>query len=46
LQSATNLTAPVWQNLGRPVTATNGTVSALDIPADVPQRFYRVQLVQ
>ena len=46
LQSATNLTAPAWQNLGSPVTATNGTVSTLDIPAGVPQRFYRVQLVQ
>jgi hypothetical protein len=43
LQYATNLIAPVWQNLGSPITATNGTVNAVDIPAADAQRFYRVQ---
>ena len=46
LQYATNLAVPVWQNLGSPITATNGTVSASDIPGGDLQRFYRVQLVQ
>jgi hypothetical protein len=46
LQYTTNLVAPVWQNLGSPITATNGTVSTSDIPGEDLQRFYRVQLVQ
>lgn len=46
LQFTTNLVAPVWQNLGDPITATNGTVSASDAGATDAQRFYRVQLVK
>lgn len=46
LQYATNLVAPVWQNLGSPITATNGSVSTVDIPGMDTQRFYRVQLEQ
>jgi hypothetical protein len=43
LQYATNLVAPVWQNLGNPITATNGTVNATDVPGADAQRFYRLQ---
>jgi hypothetical protein len=46
LQYTTNLIAPMWQNLGNPITATNGSVSASDIPGTNAQRFYRVQWVQ
>ena len=46
LQYATNLVAPVWQNLGSSITATNGTVSTSDFPGADLQRFYRVQWVQ
>jgi hypothetical protein len=46
LQYSTNLIAPNWQNLGGAITATNGTISASDMPAGDLQRFYRVQLVQ
>jgi sugar lactone lactonase YvrE len=46
LQCTTNLAMPIWQNLGSPITATNGTVSASDISGTDAQRFYRVQLVQ
>ena len=45
LQSATNLTAPVWQNLGSPVTATSNAVSASDVLGTDAQHFYRVHLV-
>src|SRR6185312_1546538 len=31
LQYATNLVAPVWQDLGSPITATNGTVNTTDV---------------
>jgi hypothetical protein len=46
LQYTTNLAAPVWQNLGSPITATNGTVASSDIPGADLQRFYRVQWAQ
>ena len=45
LQVATNLTAPNWQDLGSPVTATNNTVSASDAVGADGQRFYRVRSV-
>jgi hypothetical protein len=44
-QYKTDLTRTNWINLGAPITATNGAVSASDVaPAD-PQRFYRVMLL-
>ena len=44
LQSATNLAAPVWLDLGSPVTATNNSVSTTDAVEAAGQRFYRVRL--
>jgi hypothetical protein len=42
LQSATNLAAPLWSNVGSPTVATNGLVAAKE-PAPVnPPQFYRV----
>ena len=46
LQSATNLAAPVWIDLGSPVTATNNSMSTTDDLAAAEQKFYRVRLVQ
>jgi hypothetical protein len=45
LQYATNLIAPNWQNLGSPITATNGTMNTTDIPGADAQRFYRLQWI-
>jgi hypothetical protein len=44
LQCATNLAAPVWLDLGSPVTATSNAVSASDPVGADCQRFYRVRL--
>jgi hypothetical protein len=44
LQYATNLLAPVWIDLGSPITATNNSVSAADMLGTDGQRFYRVRL--
>jgi trimeric autotransporter adhesin len=44
LQSATNLVAPNWTDLGIPITATNNSVSATDAVGSDGQRFYRVRL--
>lgn len=44
LQSATNLAAPAWADLGSPVTATSNTVFATDVLGADGQRFYRVRL--
>jgi len=46
LQSATNLNAPVWIDLGSPVTATNNSASTTDGLGADTQRFYRIRLVQ
>lgn len=45
LQSATNLSAPVWENIGPPVLANSNSASMLEPSLLDPQRFYRVQLV-
>jgi len=45
LQYTTNLAAPVWIDLGDPVTATNNCVSTGDVIGSDPQRFYRVRLL-
>jgi trimeric autotransporter adhesin len=44
LQCTTNLAAPVWVDLGSPVTATNNSVSTTDAVDADGQRFYRVRL--
>ena len=44
LQSATNLAAPGWIDLGSPITATNGSVSVTNVIGPDEQRFYRVRL--
>lgn len=44
LQSATNLVAPVWLDLGSPLTATSNSVTATDVIGADGQRFYRVRL--
>lgn len=46
LQSATNLTAPVWLDLGSPITATTNSVSVTNAIIPDEQRFYRVRLWQ
>jgi subtilase family serine protease len=44
LQYTTNLSAPNWSNLGGPIMASSGSITASDFqPAD-RQRFYRVVL--
>jgi sugar lactone lactonase YvrE len=45
LQYTTNLAAPVWIDLGSPVTATSNIVYTTDLPGTDQQRFYRVRLV-
>jgi hypothetical protein len=44
LQYTTNLSAANWINLGSPVTAGNGVITASDNQPTDPQRFYRVVL--
>jgi uncharacterized repeat protein (TIGR03803 family) len=44
-QYLTDLTQTNWNNLGNPVTATNGIASQTDRAPRGPQRFYRVYLV-
>lgn len=46
LQYTTNLTSPIWQNIGGPITATNSSGSASDSAGTDAQRFYRVQWVR
>jgi subtilase family serine protease len=46
IQYTTNLSAPAWQNLGPPLTATNGVMSYSDPLAPDPWRFYRIALLQ
>lgn len=42
LQYTTNLASANWLDLGDPVTATNGTMTASDLAGLNPQRFYRL----
>jgi len=44
LQYNSDLASATWTNLGNPVTATNGTMSATDTPGPDQHRFYRVIL--
>jgi uncharacterized repeat protein (TIGR03803 family) len=41
LQYNSNLNSTNWTNLGNPITATNGTMSASDVVGSNPYRFYR-----
>jgi hypothetical protein len=45
IQYTADLTAPVWQNLGLPITATNALMSYSDLLPPDPQRFYRLSLL-
>jgi subtilase family serine protease len=45
IQYTTDLSAPVWQNLGRPITATNAVMSITDMLPPEPWRFYRIALL-
>ena len=44
LQYTTNLIAPIWTDLGNPITATSNTAATADGAASDSQRFYRVRL--
>ncbi len=45
LQYATNLTPPVWIDLGSPITPTNNSGTAIETNVTDAQRFYRVRLL-
>jgi hypothetical protein len=45
LQYSSDLTSNQWTNLGNPITATNGTISATDTPGPDQPRFYRATVV-
>ena len=44
LQYATNLIAPVWTDLGSPVTATSNAAATADVVGAGSERFYRIRL--
>jgi alpha-tubulin suppressor-like RCC1 family protein/sugar lactone lactonase YvrE len=44
MQCATNLVAPNWNDIGSPITATNGSVTESDVLGPDNQRFYRLKL--
>ena len=44
LQCATNLAAPIWLDLGSPITATSNSVFTTDAIGTNSLRFYRVRL--
>ena len=41
LQYSSDLASATWTNLGNPMIAANGTISAFDTPEPVRSRFYR-----
>jgi sugar lactone lactonase YvrE len=45
LQSATNLSAPFWEDLGAPITASSNRVSVSNLPLSDRQRFYRARVL-
>ena len=45
LQYSSDLASATWTNLGNPITATNGTISATDTPGPDQPRFYRAIVV-
>jgi Immunoglobulin I-set domain/Immunoglobulin domain/Protein of unknown function (DUF642) len=44
MQYTTNLTSPIWCNLGSAVTAAGATLNTTDTITNDPQRFYRLLL--
>lgn len=42
VQYTTNLSTINWINLGSPINATSGSISASDLTTSDPQRFYRI----
>ena len=46
LQYKSDLASATWTNLGTPITATNGTISATDTPGPDQPRFYRAIVVR
>jgi len=45
IQSSTSLSNPNWTNVGAPIIATGGVVSASELMNTMPQQFYRVILL-
>ena len=45
LQYSSDLASAIWTNLGNPITATDGTISATDTPGPDQPRFYRAIVV-
>lgn len=45
LQYKSDLASGTWTNLGDPITATDGTISATDTPEPAQRRFYRAIVV-
>ncbi len=45
LQYKSDLGSATWTNLGNPITATDGTISATDTPGPGQSRFYRAIVV-
>ena len=45
LQYSSDLASATWSNLGNPITATTGTISATDTPGSAQPRFYRAIVV-
>ena len=45
LQYSSDLASATWSNLGNPITATTGTISAIDTPGPDQRRFYRASVV-
>jgi hypothetical protein len=46
LQYKSDLASATWTNLGDPITATDGTISATDTPGPDQARFYRTIVVR
>jgi hypothetical protein len=44
LQYTLDLSTTNWIDLGSPITATNGSVTASDVPGTDSQRFYRIKM--
>jgi hypothetical protein len=45
LQYSHDLSSATWTNLGTPITAVNGTISATDTPGPDQRSFYRAIVV-
>ncbi len=46
LQYSSDLSSATWSNLGNPITATSGLISATDTPSVGQPRFYRALVVR